>query len=259
MSAKKKVFKTRILPLILLAMVAGAVFLYLNFGNLAKGITERIASDALGVKVRISSLDVSLADKKVFVNGLTIANPPGYKNAHAITVEKISIGLNNATKELIDFDDIQVEGSVVNLEVTPNGNNLTDLKNLAAAKPQKESVGSEQIRVIVQKMVIGASTLNPSVTLYDGSLGSIQIPAISLSGLGQRENGILAKDAITQVITKYLSAAQSKANNAGFMKGKEEIEKMLKGSMDGALDGALGGASDELKNVGKSIGGMFGK
>lgn len=211
-----------------LILVAG-VFVYLNFGDLAKRAAEKIGSDALGVSVKISSLDISLKEKKVSVNGLRIGNPPGYKKPHAMTAKSIRIGLNTASKELIDFKDIQVEGSVVNLEVTEKGTNLNDLKKLAQAKPQKESVGSEQIRVIIQNMVIGASTLNPSVTLLGGDLGSVTIPSVRLSGIGRKQNGVLARGAITQIIAKYMNIAQKEANQAGYLKGvTKEVEKIEK-------------------------------
>ena len=228
MAAKSNPLKL-ILSAVVLLVLIGGIFVYLNFGDLAKRAAEKIASDALGVTVKIASLDISLTDKKVSVNGLRIGNPPGYKKPYAMTSETIRIGLNTASKELIDFKDIQVEGSVVNLEVTEKGTNLGDLKKLAQAKKQKESVGSEQIRVIVQNMVIGASTLNPSVTLLGGDLGSVNIPAVKLSGIGRKQNGVLARDAITQVITKYMSVAEKEAGSAGYLKGlSEEVGEIEK-------------------------------
>lgn len=240
-----------LVSVLILLLVAGGIFVYLNFGGLAKGLAERIATDALGVKVNIGSLDISLENKTASVNNLSIANPPGYDGRHAMTAEKIVIGLNTASKQLIDFDDIDVIGSVVNLEVTPNGTNLTDLKELAMQKKQTESVGSEAIRVIVRKMAIGASTLNPRVTLLPGQdLGSIKIPAINLSGIGEKENGVLAKEAIVQVITKYIGVAQREANKAGMMKGlpAEELEKIQGGLVEKAKDDV-----DQLKNDIKNI------
>lgn len=228
-----------LVSVLVLLLVAGGIFVYLNFGGLAKGLAERIASDALGVKVAIGSLDISLEKRTASVNDLRISNPPGYDGRHAMTAEKIVIGLNTASKQLIDFNDINVIGSVVNLEVTPNGTNLTDLKELAMQKKQKESVGSEAIRVIVRKMAIGASTLNPRVTLLPGQdLGSIKIPAINLSGIGTRENGVLAKEAIIQVVTQYIGVAQREANKAGMLKGlpTDELQKIQGGLVDKAKD-----------------------
>lgn len=232
MAAKKKAHPLKvIMGAVALLVLIGGVFVYLNFADIARRTTEKIASNALGVKVKISSMDISLKEKHVTVHGLKIGNPPGYKKSYAMTSDKIHIGLNTASKELIDFNDINAEGTVVNLEVTPKGTNLTDLKKLAQAKPQKDSVGSKQIRVIVQNMVIGASTLNPSVTLLNRDIGSINIPPVKLSGIGKRQNGVLAREAITQIITQYLSVAEKEASRQGYLKGMDgqigEIEKTV--------------------------------
>jgi hypothetical protein len=253
--AKKKTSKKNLFPfktiLFLSILIAGGVFVYLNFGNWAKNLTEKIASDALGVRVQISSLHISLKDKEVRVNNLRIHNPRGYKTPHAMTTKQIKIGLNTASKELIDFKNIQVNGTTIYLEVTEKGNNLSDMKKLAAAKPQKKSIGSEQVRVIIKKMTIGASTLKPSITLLGGSLGSIDIPAISFSNIGKKDKGVLAKEAITQILTKYMSVAEKNAGTAGFLKGiGGNVEKTIKGT------------ENQIKNIGKdfekNIGGIFG-
>jgi hypothetical protein len=243
-----------LISVVVVLIIAAGIFLYFNFGGIAKTLTERIATNALGVKVNISTMDISLEKRTVVVNNLRIANPPGYEGAHAMTAEKIIIGLNTASKQMIDFDDINVVGSVVNLEVTPNGTNLTDLKELAMQKKQKEAVGSEAIRVIVRKMGIGASTLNPRVTLLPGQdLGSIKIPAINLNGIGEKENGVLAKEAIVQVITKYIGVAQREANKAGMMKGlpTEELQKIQGGLVEKA--------KDDVEKLKGDIGNLFKK
>lgn len=239
-----------LISIVVLLVIAAGVFIYLNFGDLAKRAAEKIASDALGVSVDIGSLDISLENKKATVNGLSIANPPGY-GGDAMTAESIVIGLNTASKQLIDFNNIQVNGSVVNLIVTERGTNLTDLKELAMQKEQKESVGSEQVRVIVRNMVIGASTLNPRITLLGDDLGSVKIPAINLSGIGARENGVLAREAIVQVITKYIGVAQKEANQAGMLKGlpTEELQKIQGGLVEKA--------KDEVNELKESIGDIF--
>lgn len=226
MASKKKPTK-----LVLLAtVIAAGGFIYLNLGNMITLTAENIASGALGVAVDIGSIDVSLPDKKVTVTSITIANPPGYSNKHAITSEKILIGLNTASKELIDFKDIRVEGSVVNLEVNGKGSNLTDLKKLAEAKPQKESAASEQVRVIIQHMVIGASTLNPSITLLDKKLPSITVPPVNISGIGAgSKTGTDADKAIVRVLSQYITVLEREASRADMLEGMPtgDIEKTL--------------------------------
>ncbi|MBN8543127.1 MAG: hypothetical protein J0M34_02575 [Alphaproteobacteria bacterium] len=214
--------------LIALVLVIGVgAYLYLNLGAMVTQTAEKIASGALGVAVNIGSVDVSLSDKKVTVNTIEIANPTGYSKPHAVTAKSIAIGLNTASKQLIDFKDILVKGSVVNLEMNEKGMNLVDLKNLANSKKQKESVGSEQVRVIVQHMVIDASTINPSVSFLKHDIKPITMPAITFSNIG-KGGGVKAGDAISHILIKYLSAIEKTARDSGALGDIPILDKIGK-------------------------------
>lgn len=222
---------------IILGVLAAGGYLYLNAASLITRTAEKIASDALGVGVNIGSIDVSLADKKVTVSNLQVGNPPGYRSAHAMAAEEIAITLNTASKELINFQDIQVKGSVVNLEVNEKGMNLNDLKALANRKEQKESVGSEQVRVIIEQMAIGASVINPHITLAGQDISQpIKMPSIRFSNIGKGSaNGMTAGDAITHVMGKYLSAVESAAREGGMLGALPGVDGVKK-TLDGAAD-----------------------
>lgn len=221
-----------ICALVGLLVIAAGVFLYLNFGSLVKNTAQKIASDALGVKVTISSLDISLKEKRVTVYNVKIANPPKFKNRHIITADNIVIGLNTASRQLIDFKDINVNGTVINLEVTERGTNLKALQKLTQAKKQKQSVGAEQIRVIVRNMVINQSTINPSVTLLSRDIGSIKLPAVRVSGIGQRDNGVIAQDAVRQVMMQYLKTAENKVRREGLLGNADAVIKEVEDAVD---------------------------
>lgn len=235
MMKRKKLFGAGVVIALLAAV---GIYLYNNLDAIVTRAAEKIASDALGVQVSIGGIDVDLAAKKVEVSGIKIANPPGYRNAHIITAEALMVGLNTASKELIDLDNIEVEGSVVNLEVNAKGMNLTDLKNLTERKEQKESVGSEQVRVIVKHMTIGASVINPSIAGIDKELPPIPVPAVSLSDIGQG-GGAPAGKVIQQVMTRYISAVGSAARKGGILPGSV---------LDDAKE-AIDGAAEELKTL----------
>ena len=229
-----------------LILMAG-IFLYLNFGNIAKNKAEQIASNALGVKVELSSLSFSLKEKKATIKGIKIANPPGFRNQHIITADRMNIGLKTASRELIDFNDIQVGGTVINLEVTEKGTNLQALKKLASQKKQKESAGSEQVRVIVRKMVINESTINPSVTLLKKDIGSFKLPTVRVSGIGQNSNGAIAQDAVTQIAMVYLKAAEAEVRQQGLSAGVQGLLKEVEGSLD--VEGTLDDAAKSLQGL----------
>lgn len=249
MAAKKKNVFALSGSVLFLFLIAVGIFVYLNFGDLTRRTIEKIATHAMGVDVRIAALDISIADKEAKVTGLTIANPPGYQTKHAVRVEAISVALDTVSKELVTFKDITVTGTDVNLEVTQNGTNLTDLKNGISTKksdPEPDNAGSG-IKVIIDALTIEPSTLNPSVTLLSRETANIKVPAVHLQGIGRRENGILAREAIVQVLTQYLNIAQKQAGSAGLLEG---IAGQPKDLMDKA--------GEDVKELGKDIKGLFG-
>lgn len=238
MAAKKNPIKL----IALVAIVAVGGYLYLNLGSLITRTAETIASNALGVAVDIGSIDVSLADKTVKVNTLKVGNPPGYRAAHAMTAEQITITLNTASEKLVDFKDIQVLGSEVYMEVNEKGMNLTDLKRLAAGKEQRESAGSEQVRFIIERMVIGASVIHPSISMLDREIAPISLPAINFSGIG-KGGAVNAGDAIVQVMGKYLTAVEGAVRKEGLLSGLPGGV----GDVKKTLDDAAGGLQNLLR------------
>ena len=88
-------------------------------------------------------------------------------------------------------------------------------------------------------------------------MGSIKIPSVSLSGIGKRENGILARDAIKQVVTKYTSVAEGKAKTAGMFNAAEGVVNGVIDVGEGALDIVVDDVGGEIEDLGKSIGGLF--
>ena len=149
LTPKKIIFST-----LLFGLVAGGLYLFLNFEAIITRQVEKIATNAIGVNVDINGMDISLKNRSVLISGIKVANPKGYIKPYAIQTESVLIALNTASKELVDFKDITVNGSVVTLEVNENGMNLKDLKDLANSKKQADSSEADKkIRVIIEKMV----------------------------------------------------------------------------------------------------------
>jgi hypothetical protein len=232
MAVKKK---TIIYAVIASAVLCGGYYLYNNANRLIVQTTERIATNALGVDVNIGGFDLSLAQKRVTIRGLKIANPRGYTDKHIITTERIVIGLDTASRELIDFKDINVENSKVYFELTPKGSNLNDLKKLANRKEQKESAGSKAIRVIVRKMVVDSSVIYPRVSFIKQDIPPINMPAVRISNIGQKNVGTNANEVIVRVITQYLGSVQNAVTQSGMLKQIPNLDGAKK-----TLDDATG-------------------
>lgn len=221
MSEKKK---NRFIPVV--AVLAGliviaAAVLYMNMGSIAKAAVEKVAADTLGVKVTIAALDINPVEKKVTVRGLKIGNPPGFRNDHALTVDHVGIAAESLNRDLLVFRQIEVLGANVNLEVTAKDTNLTALqKNVNRnASAQKAAQGEKVVKVIIRELLLNNTTLNPSATLIAGDPQSVNISSIRITGIGEKQNGVIASEAIVQVLERISQVSFQIAGQSGFLGG----------------------------------------
>lgn len=270
MSAAKKAakFSLYLFSVLVLLFVGAGIYFYMNVGSIAKQMTENVASNALGVPVTVDEMDISLETKTIVATNIKIANPDGYKKDHAIKIDRVTVIGESFSKSLLTFGRINVDGTSVNLEVSERSTNLGDIKKnidvtQAKAKAQKtpETDGKENIKVIVREFVMSKGTLSPSVTLINRELNPISIPKVQLQGIGERENGVLAKEAVAQIMEQVIKQFNKSANQAGFLEGLslealneigvstvDVFKKNLKESFDKDVDKFKKGV-DQLKGM----------
>jgi hypothetical protein len=253
---KKKAGHIFPLALIGLCVVVGGLFLYMNAGNIAKSITEQIASKTLGVKVTIASFVIKPAELQVDVGGLKIANLPGYAKPHLMTVDNITVKAHSLEKELMNFDIISVDGATIYLEVEQNGTNLTDLKKNLNSRASKSGDGpASAIKVMIDEVLINNARLEPSVTLLDKDLSTVTLPDIVIRGVGKKQNGVLISEAMTQVVDHVIKVATKASSEAGFLTGMSvESLKDIQSQL-----GLSGNFVDQVKSdIGKAAEGIKG-
>lgn len=205
---------------VLILLFAGGVYLFLNFGSVAKTVSERVASQALGVPVSIGSVEVSFQDKAVTVSRVAVSNPPGYQGKHAATIETIFLKAHTLSQALLNFQDITVRGADVYLEVKPDATNLSDIKKNVNTKAAAGDKAAEQIKVIIEQMRIESLHVNPRVLLVGApDIKPVTVPDIVLRNIGKRENGVLAREAIAQIWGRISQDVSRAANQAGFYEG----------------------------------------
>ncbi len=239
MSAVKKTAKVSLglLSFFVLLIVIGVGYIYVNMDNMAKNFAEQAASDALGVPVTIGKMKILLENKKVIVSNIAVSNPKGYSKPNAITINEITVTGESFSTALLTFANISVDGTAVNLEVNEKGTNLGDLKKRAeqksvSSKPTNSSAKQssedkpkhdnkqKDLKVIVKNFALTSAQLTPSVTLLgNNDLATVKVPDIHLSGIGEKENGILAEEAIAQIMNSVLERFNESSNSAGFLEG----------------------------------------
>lgn len=276
MSAVKKTAKLSLylFGFFVLLLVAGVMYLYVNMNTLAKDMTEQVASNALGVPVTIGEMDIRLDEQKVVVNAIAIANPEGYKKENAIEIDNVTVAMESWSKDMLTFAMIGVSGTKVDLEVRPQGTNLGDIKKkvearsktVVGAEPTADQVADVQsnkhdIKVVVRHFVMKSAQVTPTITLLKKDLNPISVADIHLQGIGEKENGILAREAVAQIMNGVLQQFNKSANKAGFLEGLplevmnsigvstiDVFQKELKKSYEGEVDRFKQGV-EGLKNM----------
>ncbi len=200
-------------------LFGGGVYLYMNMNSYAKQFAEKAARDALGVNVSIGAVNVSIKDKRVVVKNITVDNPAGYDSAYAAKIETIAMQADSFSQTLLNFQNVRVSGTDVNLEVKSQGSNLNDLKNTVNANAAQGDAAAEQIQVIIQNLNIVTMRVQPTGLLAELGLEPISVPPISLNNIGSGQNGTSAKQAIAQIWVPVAEQINKQAMDAGFYKG----------------------------------------
>ncbi|MFP4386650.1 MAG: hypothetical protein ACLFP8_05400 [Alphaproteobacteria bacterium] len=236
MSAVKKTVKIVLFlfSALVLLVIGGGIYLYMNINSITKDYSERAASDALGVPVTIGEMDILLEDMKVVVRDVAVANPEGYRNAHAITIKNIMLDGESFSPQHLTFSSVDVDGTDVFLEVSQNGLNLGALQKATAQELQDgegeaQTADSTAAKVIVRRFSLTGAKLTPSVThLPSRDFSAVEVPDIRLSDIGEKENGVVAEEAIAQIMNVVIKEVAKTANREGFLKGLpfEYVNKM---------------------------------
>ncbi len=236
-------------------MFGGGIYVLSKIDTLAKPMAERIASEALGVRVTIGAMVISLPEKRVDVMNIRIANPPGFSKPHAVTIEGAQVALNSVADKLVDLKTISLNGTQVFLEVKEGGTNLHALKKGikgADAKAQEE----DPLKVIIRRFALNNTKINPSVTLIsEQNLEPVTIAPIILKDIGVKENGILAREAVAQIMAPLLQTFGRAAGDAGFYQGLSG--EALKEMGMGQLDQIKTQIQDEVDKIGEGLKGLF--
>ncbi len=197
----------------------GGIYILTQINELARPLTEKIASDVLGVNVSIGEMDIRLKERRVYVRNIEIDNPEGFSKPHIMTIDNVAVALSAVAQKSVDIEDVNVQGTDIYLEVTPKGTNLSKLqKNMKSS--EADGPVEEAVKVIIRRFALNNATVHPSVTLMSTrDVKALELPPILLTDIGTKENGILAREAVSQVMQPVIKFVAEKAGEAGYYEG----------------------------------------
>lgn len=252
---------------ILVAIVGGGVYVFLNAGDLIKQVVEEVGSKATKTKVTLNKVDLSIQSGEAALKGFRVGNPAGFKTDKAMSFGAVSVKIDtdSVTKDVIVIKEVVTSAPDITYEYAGGKANFDVIqKNVEAfAKEMSAGIGKKDAKVEgVKKLIINNlyerdGKLAISAGLLAGKKITVPLPTIHLKDIGKKEKGANAGEVASQV----MDSISSKISGVG-KAGMDTAVKALKGAVEGAkklLEGGADGAGKILEGTTKSIKDLFGK
>ncbi|MDO8907410.1 MAG: hypothetical protein Q7W55_02800 [Pseudohongiella sp.] len=168
---------------VLVVVVGGMIYLLNNLDGLVKRAIEVAGTNALATDVRVSSVNIDLANGSATLSGFSIANPPGFSNADMVRFDELYLAfdLSSLNTDVIRINSIRTVNPYVLYEMQGTRSNLDVVRERFPAQPaptQSADGAAQPVIAINEVNITGIqgslqSDLLPnpvSVNLGDGTL-----------------------------------------------------------------------------------------
>ena len=170
--------------LVLLLVVGGGVWYFVSFrmdSMIASNIETR-ASASLGTQVTVGTVSTDIKGGKLTISNITIANPPGFKNKNAFSLNGIEAAVDYSSYEfkhvVIDKPDIVIEemGGETNF-----ARMLAGIKK-QGSEPDPAADGKEEPIIVIHHFRMNESRASFESESLD-KYSNLEIDAIELSNI----------------------------------------------------------------------------
>jgi hypothetical protein len=252
----------RLLVVLVLLLLVGAVAVHLFLDSAIKRGVETVGPKLTKVSVKLSSVNLMLLSGSGKVNGLVIGNPEGFKSPSAISVGSTSVELlpQSLLTDKVVIRSINVQAPEVTFETGLNvkENNLNKiLANLdeTTGGSEKEPTAPKEPgtapakKLQVDDFLITGAKVHVTVTAFGNRSATLPIPDIHLKNLGQGPEGITPAE-LTKVALQELEKEAAKAALTAIddlSKGAVYMSKEFGGPATNTIDKATKGIGDLFK------------
>jgi hypothetical protein len=255
------------LGLIVVVVAVGIYYLAQNAGKIVETVIEEQGTRVTQVDVALDSVDISLADLKAGLRGLTVANPSGFKTPRAVNLGEISVKLGKDwSPSLIVVEEVMVRNPEVTYEISAGGSNIAAIQKnvedfmrvVSGGKSGAPASGDDAsaTKVIINDLYINGGKVNVSSTLLQGKVLPTPLPNIHLSDIGKNSGGASPAEIIDQVIAAITQSAGGAASALDLSQlGLSDISGTAAEMGKAARDAAEKAAQDTLQGVGGATGG----
>lgn len=201
----------RIVILLVLVVVVLGVVGYVMVDKLTKQGIEKGGTYAMGVETKLDGVSLGLFSGSMSMNGLSVANPEGFKADHFL---KLGDGSVQVTLGSLMSDKVEVPSLILNnvdlvLEKDKGKANydviLENLAKLGGGDEEPAADTEEGKKFVVKELVI--KNVKVKAEVIGGMSVPVTIPEIRLTDIGSdSDKGVLLKDLSGIVVTAILTS-----------------------------------------------------
>lgn len=194
--------------LVVFVLVMAGAAMYMNLGGAVKGLIEREGSAAVGTKVSVGGLDISLPEKSAKMGAFSIENPKGFAGG-LLKARSISIAVGDVTQEVVTLNEVDVEGLQMTYAFGKGGTNFDAVRNNMKASDKTAKSSTPAPKLIIKKLKIRNAELIPAIE----GLGNqpVTMPDIVLTDVGTKSKPATIREAATQILNRLLSVGSNAA------------------------------------------------
>jgi len=216
-----------LVALVIVALVGGALWLYLSLDFIVKHAIEAYGSEIVGAKVTVDSVKIAPADGSGALRGLVIANPPGFRSEQSAAAGTIDLAIDPAsvTKNVVHVRRIAVVAPVITYESGRQGSNFDAIQRNVARRTRggKSAASGNPTRLVVDQLVIrDAKVIYAPEIATRGATISFDLPDIRLVDIGKRQGGVTPGE-LTNIIVQALVSRMAQAMGRGAVRRGAEI------------------------------------
>jgi len=271
----------RIALVVVLVLIVGVVGVYIAIDAIARNVIDSQGSAVLGVKTSVSSVRLAVFSNGSGLGGLTIANPPGFKQANFIEVGDADIEANLGTllSSDIEIPRVHITGLTVDLEQIDKRMNASEIVKNVEKNTQSPDDTPDPVEFNIGTLVIEDIRLIASGSIVNISGGHLdtRIPHLELHNLGTRTDGDqlshqlismmlgvlmkhIAENPIQGLSGAAVGSVASAIENIPILDQTgvgRRLGDVLKGANRGLNEG-IQGVGKGIQDIGKGLGGLLG-
>lgn len=231
-------FKKFIIGIVVL-VVAAVIATVMSINTIATKAIETGGTSALGTKVTVDGVNISLLSQNVRIDGLTIANPEGFSDAPYLRVGAFEVQATDLMGDPIIIDSILLSGTEMNVEITKSGSNTQAIKsNMKSAQKSDtsgEDTGAKDAgpgkKLVIRDLKITGTKVSATTPFSEKKEQTL--PDIHMTDLGTEEQAIEPPEAVRRVMAELNKAALEASQGSLTDKIKNQIEEKSGNITDG--------------------------